>query len=156
MLPPPGPKFSGLFPARPEYIHRNILQYCFSSVNFIKTFWCNSCKRTSPRSEIHSGDFGTHETIRTSDLPLRRRLLYPAELRGHMKLFLLWGECSAGFADTNCPYAHFTRRAAVSIPLATWAYLVCLFIVPQKRGACQPLPILSFPALTQRPGWGIL
>ncbi len=27
---------------------------------------------------------GTHETIRTSDLPLRRRLLYPAELHGHM------------------------------------------------------------------------
>lgn len=27
---------------------------------------------------------GTHETIRTSDLPLRRRLLYPTELHGHI------------------------------------------------------------------------
>ena len=28
--------------------------------------------------------YGTHEGIRTSDLPLRRRSLYPAELHGHM------------------------------------------------------------------------
>lgn len=28
---------------------------------------------------------GTLEGIRTPDLPLRRRLLYPAELRGHMR-----------------------------------------------------------------------
>ena len=28
--------------------------------------------------------YGTHGRIRTSDLPLRRRTLYPAELRGHI------------------------------------------------------------------------
>ena len=31
-----------------------------------------------------SGVSGTHGGIRTSDLPLRRRPLYPAELRGHI------------------------------------------------------------------------
>ena len=30
------------------------------------------------------GPFGTHERIRTSDPSLRRRVLYPAELRGQM------------------------------------------------------------------------
>ena len=33
--------------------------------------------------EIHSRRFGTPEGIRIPDLPLRRRTLYPAELRVH-------------------------------------------------------------------------
>ena len=33
---------------------------------------------------------GTHEGIRTSDLPLRRRPLYPAELRGHIDIARLF------------------------------------------------------------------
>ena len=39
--------------------------------------------------------FGTSERIRTSDLPLRRRPLYPAELRMHMlrHCSLKWGWC---------------------------------------------------------------
>lgn len=32
---------------------------------------------------------GTHERIRTSGLLLRRQLLYPAELRGHVFAFSL-------------------------------------------------------------------
>ncbi len=32
--------------------------------------------------ELFFKKIGVPETIRTSDLPLRRRLLYPAELRG--------------------------------------------------------------------------
>ena len=34
--------------------------------------------------------YGTHEGIRTSDLPLRRRSLYPAELHGHIDFFTAW------------------------------------------------------------------
>ena len=33
---------------------------------------------------------GTHGRIRTSDLPLRRRPLYPAELRGHIGIACLF------------------------------------------------------------------
>ena len=36
------------------------------------------------RSHFRLPFSGTHEGIRTSDLPLRRRSLYPAELRGHV------------------------------------------------------------------------
>jgi hypothetical protein len=32
---------------------------------------------------VMNSDFGVPETIRTSDLALRRRLLYPTELQGH-------------------------------------------------------------------------
>ena len=35
--------------------------------------------------EIHSRRFGTPEGIRIPDLPLRRRTLYPAELRGQIR-----------------------------------------------------------------------
>ena len=36
-----------------------------------------------PQAEARDGA-GTHERIRTSDPSLRRRVLYPAELRGHI------------------------------------------------------------------------
>ena len=44
-------------------------------------------KGTSLRMSLF---FGTPEGIRTSDLPLRRRSLYPAELQAHMKLWKNW------------------------------------------------------------------
>ena len=44
-------------------------------------------KGTSLRMSL---SFGTPEGIRTSDLPLRRRSLYPAELQAHMKLWKNW------------------------------------------------------------------
>lgn len=34
---------------------------------------------------VRNSGFGVPEKIRTSDLALRRRLLYPAELQGHYK-----------------------------------------------------------------------
>ena len=39
---------------------------------------------------MESGRLGTHERIRTSDLPLRRRPLYPAELRGQINIALVF------------------------------------------------------------------
>ena len=44
-------------------------------------------KGTSLRMSLF---FGTPEGIRTSDLPLRRRSLYPAALQAHMKLWKNW------------------------------------------------------------------
>ena len=52
-------------------------------------FWISSSNHPyeaaiKKRSHFRLPFSGTHEGIRTSDLPLRRRSLYPAELRGHM------------------------------------------------------------------------
>ena len=44
-----------------------------------------------------SFSIGTHETIRTSDLPLRRRLLYPAELHGPVHFF----QCAPDLAECS-------------------------------------------------------
>ena len=57
------------------------------------------------RKPDYSGYFGTPEGIRTSDLPLRRRSLYPAELQAHMKL---WG---SGRLPAGCPALRSFRRA---------------------------------------------
>ena len=64
---------------------RPVIQVAFFRLNAVQ-------KKNAPEDEWgllagphrQSGAFrcGTHETIRTSDLPLRRRLLYPAELHG--------------------------------------------------------------------------
>ena len=47
------------------------------------------------------GVFGVPERIRTSDLPLRRWSLYPAELRKHMR----WSN-----ENIITLYAHFVKR----------------------------------------------
>ena len=49
-----------------------------------------------------------HERIRTSDLPLRRRSLYPAELRRHLRYYILLFSCSQILIirlSTKCYYS---------------------------------------------------
>ena len=47
---------------------------------------------TNKKSDAFASDFGVDKRIRTSDLPLRRRLLYPAEL--HRRIMLQRYGCS--------------------------------------------------------------
>ena len=44
-----------------------------------------SCFHSSCKGQIHRKKDGTPGGIRTRDLPLRRRLLYPTELQAHME-----------------------------------------------------------------------
>ena len=46
-----------------------------------------SYNKNRPETIMESGRFGVPEAIRTPDLPLRRRSLYPAELRGRIPPF---------------------------------------------------------------------
>ena len=47
--------------------------------------------------------FGTPGAIRTRDLPLRRRTLYPAELRVHKAHIIIWEV--QGFVNKNGHYS---------------------------------------------------
>ena len=66
--------------------------------------FCNEMKSSS-QAICRLRRAGTPEGIRTSDLPLRRRSLYPAELQAHMKL---WG---SGRLPAGCPALRSFRRA---------------------------------------------
>ena len=64
--------------------------------------------------------YGTHEGIRTSDLPLRRRSLYPAELHGHIDFFY-----SLGIVSQFQPLVNLESRSrsSVSVRSADTAFL---------------------------------
>jgi hypothetical protein len=46
------------------------------------------CPKRLPRVNVFTGKYGAPTMIRTWDLPLRRRTLYPAELPGHRTVIL--------------------------------------------------------------------
>ena len=52
----------------------------------IRTETRQTGKLKNPLNKMISGNKAVPEVIRTPDLPLRRRSLYPAELRKHKKL----------------------------------------------------------------------
>ena len=56
-------------------------------------------------------EYGAPETIRTSDLPLRRRLLYPAELRGRCIVGPCQGQSEHIFGRLN-----YKRKWSESLP----------------------------------------
>lgn len=50
---------------------------------------CRNCPEA-----VYSKGFGVPEVIRTPDLPLRRRSLYPAELRKHITIVIISQFCN--------------------------------------------------------------
>ena len=61
---------------------------CFSNTE------CSTCvrregKTKKPKNIVFMGYFGVPGGIRTHDLPLRRRTLYPAEVRGRINFYAL-------------------------------------------------------------------
>ena len=58
---------------------KDFLQFFYQSVSY------NGIINKTGRPILQPSRFGTHEGARTSDLPLRRRPLYPTELRGLMQ-----------------------------------------------------------------------
>ena len=67
----------------------------------IKTETSQTVKLKNPLNKMISGNNAVPEVIRTPDLPLRRRSLYPAELRKHKKIEIFYRYIRKYFANNK-------------------------------------------------------
>ena len=86
-----------------------------------------------PFTGFSGGVFGVPEVIRTPDLPLRRRSLYPAELRKHIAIVWFLKKDSYNLRTANLRTAIIKIKATVSRKRETVFYVKIKYEAGKRR-----------------------